>query len=87
MDNTGTVSTEGRTDSEIYSFVGSVELLELEEIKYVVDEVMEVHGIAPGTRLFYDNENGIKSRLSRYKKLDKARDIVNELEANTVAFN
>ena len=52
-----------------------------------------MHGIPPGkkrdgiTRLIYENLNGINSRLSKNEKLDKARDVIDELAADIVAYN
>jgi hypothetical protein len=52
-----------------------------------------VHGVLPGrkeegiTRLLYENANGIHNRLRGNEKLDKAKDLINELEADVVAYN
>lgn len=78
IDETGTVSTEGLTDSESdgdsissgvnFSFSSSIKQKELEEIRGVRDELLRVHGVAPGSklegtiRLIYENLNGINSR-------------------------
>ena len=75
------------------SYVSSAELQEMEEIRDVVDDLLEVHGTAPGkkaegiTRLLYENGNSINNRLSNNDKLDKAKDVINELEADIVALN
>jgi hypothetical protein len=45
----------------------------------VRDELLSVHGVAPGSkaegvvRLIYENLNGLNSRMSDNRKLDKAR--------------
>ena len=52
-----------------------------------------MHGVLLGrkeegiTRLLYKNANGIRNRLGGNKKLDKAKDLINELGANLVAYN
>ncbi len=52
-----------------------------------------MHGVLPGrkeegiTRLLYENATGIHNRLGGNEKLDKAKDLINELEANVVAYN
>jgi hypothetical protein len=38
------------------------------------------------TRLIYENANGIPNRLNRNDKLDKAKDLINELGADVVAY-
>ena len=52
LDETGTVSTEGLTDSDSESWNGSAsagmaEVLEVQELTRVADELLEVHGVAP----------------------------------------
>ncbi len=37
--------------------------------------------------MIYKNTNGLQSRLSWNDKLDKGREVINELEADLVAFN
>jgi hypothetical protein len=39
------------------------------------------------TRLIYKNSNGIPNRLGRNEKLDKAKDLLDELGADVVAYN
>ena len=52
-----------------------------------------MHGVLPGrkeegiTRLLCENANGIHYRLGGNKKLDKAKDLINELGADVVAYN
>jgi hypothetical protein len=59
----------------------------------VSDKVLQVHGVLPGhkeegiTCLLYDNANGIPNRLCGNEKLDKAKDLINELGADVVAYN
>ena len=85
------------TDSDgdsINSFQGAnIKQQELESIKDVDDELLKVHGAAPGSkaegvvRLIYENANGINSRLSNNDKLDKAKELIDDLEADIVAYN
>jgi hypothetical protein len=52
-----------------------------------------VHGVLSGrkeegiTRRLYENANGIHNRLRGNEKLDKAKDLINELGADLVAYN
>jgi hypothetical protein len=52
-----------------------------------------VHGVLPGCkddgiiRLLYENANGIPDRLGGNEKLDKAKELIDELGANVVAYN
>ena len=47
------------------------EQCEMEEVKGVTDEILEVHGVAPGkkgevvTRVIYENPNGFNSQITR----------------------
>ena len=97
IDETGTVETESLTDSDgdsINSFQGAnIKQQELDSIKDVDDELLKVHGAAPGSkaegvvRLIYENANGINSRLSNNDKLYKAKELIDDLEADLVAYN
>ena len=54
---------------------------------------MNVHGIAPGakpegvTRLIYENPDGFNTRISGNEKLEKAKELIDELEADVVAYS
>ena len=98
IDETGTVSTAGLTDSDNESFgnktIAEAEAtyLELEEVGGVSDELLTVHGMAPGpkpegvTRLIYENPDGFNTRISGNSKFEKAKELIDELEANVVAY-
>ena len=98
IDETGTVSTAGLTDSDSESLGNNIiaeaeaTYLELEEIEGVSDELLTVHGTAPGpkpegvTRLIYENPDGFNTRISGNEKLDKAKELIDELEADVVAY-
>ena len=66
---------------------------ELETIRDVDEGLLRVHGVAPGSkvegvvRLIYENANGLNSRLSNNDKLDKAKELIDDLEADIVAYN
>ena len=91
---------ESDSDSEISEtdYLSDIRLTELElnelaEVRDIQEYLLQVHGIPPGkkrdgiTRLIYENLNGINSRLSRNEKLDKARDVIDELAVDVVAYN
>ena len=64
----------------------------MEEIKEVADELLKVHGNVPEkkgegvTRVIYEKPNVFNSRINRNKKLENAREIIDELEADVVAY-
>jgi hypothetical protein len=59
----------------------------------VNEEILKVHGVAPGakaegvTRLLYENPDGFNTRLSNNAKLDKSKELIDDLEADIVAFS
>ena len=64
------------------------------EIREVSDYLLEVHGVSPGrkgegiTRLIYENLNGLQSTLSnKNEKLEKARRVIDDLQADVVCYN
>ena len=65
----------------------------MEEIKIVADEVSKVYGIAPRkkgegvTRVIYENPNGFNSQITCTEKLEKAKYVIDELEAYVVAYS
>ena len=65
----------------------------MEEITGISDEILEVRGIAPGrkaegvSRLIYENIDGLNNKIGGNKKLDKAKEIIHDLEADMVAIN
>ncbi len=88
MDKTGTIDTSILLRSQ-----EEVQQQEEIDIRGVSDEVLQVHGVLPRrkeegiTRLLYENANGIPNRLMGNDKLEKAKDLVNELGADVVAYN
>jgi exonuclease III len=98
IDETGTVDTEGLTDDEsaasaLSDFGLTPMQKEFLEAAGVTDELLRVHGIAPGSkqdgvvRLIYENLNGLNSRMADNEKLEKAREIIDDLEADIVCYN
>lgn len=96
INETGTVDTSGLTgnssaETERHFKEGrSVQEMELEQVSSVDEYLLEVHGVAPGSkqegvwRLIYENLNGIWTRLSGNDKLEKARGIIDYMEADIV---
>ena len=88
LDETGTIDTAG-----LLRLQDEIQQREEIDIRGVSEEVLQVHGVLPGrkedgiTRVLYENANGIYNRLGRNDKLDKAKDIINELGADVVAYN
>ena len=93
LDETGTVSTTGMTEDELDNGTMATEFTERMEIEGVSDKVLSVHGLAPGkkadgvTQMIYENPNGFNSRIGSNEKLDKAKEIIDELEADVVAYS
>jgi hypothetical protein len=63
------------------------------EIGGVLEYPLNVHGLPPGwkgegvTRVIYENLNGLQSTLSKNEKLDKARQVINDFQADVVCYN
>jgi len=90
IDETGTIHLRENEDN------GEWEQVRQEEItasKDICDDLLQIHGTAPGRkqegicRLLYENINGLQSKMANNRKLDKARQIINDLEADIVAYN
>jgi hypothetical protein len=60
------------------------------EVKDVLEFLLEVHGLPPGQkgegiiRVIYENLNSFHPTLSRNDKLDKARQVINDLQVDVV---
>ena len=65
----------------------------MEEIRGVRDDLLEIHGVEPRkkpegcTWLIYENPDGFNNRISGSEKLDKAKELIDELEADIVAYS
>ena len=68
---------------------------EIKELKEncIPDDALQIYGLFPTKkgegiiRLVYENVNGISNRLSGKYKVEKAREIHNELEVDIAAYN
>jgi hypothetical protein len=86
LDKTGMINT-GLIDH------GEILQQEMINIRGVSEEILEVHGVLPGhkeegiTWLLYKNANRLSNRMCGNKKLDKCRDLFDELGADIVAIN
>jgi hypothetical protein len=97
LDKTGTVDATILLDSSKENIEQQQEVERVEKIRVreagVPDKVLQVHGTAPKskragvTRLIYENVNGFSKRLSNNEKIEKAKDIHDELEVDIVAYN
>ena len=91
LDETGTVDFVCEdidvNDSEVQQQIKNIR-----EIS-ITDERLKIHGRFPpkkgdGTiRLIYENANGINNRLSNNDKVEKAKEIHDDLEVDVVAYN
>ncbi len=90
LDETGTLETSRLHMYSEYE-VQQQEISEINMIE-VPKEVLQVHGHAPPTkaertfRLIYENVNGFFNQLSGNKKVKKAKEIHDELEADIAAY-
>ena len=59
----------------------------------IADEILEVHGVAPGrkaegvTRVIYEKSDGLNNQIGRNRKLEKAKEIIDDLEEDAVTIN
>jgi hypothetical protein len=97
VDKTGTVDASFLLNSES-EMKEQLVLTEHQERNRVMelgisDEVLQVQGVAPlskgkgEVRLIYENVNGLSNKLSNSEKVNKAKEIHNELEVDIVAYN
>jgi hypothetical protein len=63
------------------------------EIRGVLEYLLNVHGLPLGwkgervTKIIYEKFNGLQSALSKNEKLDKARQVINDLQVDVVCYN
>ena len=98
LDETGTVNTAPLSDSDgECEPVDSVTTKTTDQhrglgIEGVLDKVLEVHGVAPTrkgegvTRLMMENPNGFSTNISGNEKLEKEKEVIDDLEADLVAL-
>ena len=59
----------------------------------IEDEILEVHEVAPGrkaegvTSVIYENSDGLNNLIGGNRKLEKAKEIIDDLEADVVMIN
>ena len=90
VDETGTIDTSALASCNLRE----TEQQEIREINFVqvLDEQLRVHGMAPRTkvegsvRLIYENLNGFQNKMCGNVKVDKAKDLHNELEIDIAAY-
>jgi hypothetical protein len=91
IDETGTLAR--RDENWGYDRELNARVVEEQELRGITDEVLEMHGSRPGrkpdgvVRLIYENANGIDGRFNNNKKVEKVRQIHNDLEVDIVAYN
>jgi hypothetical protein len=96
LDETGTISTlqflSVQEKRECYALIEQQKKNRVREFG-LPDEVLWVHGVAPASkgegiiRLIYKKMNGISNKMSNNDKLEKAKEIHNELEVDIAAYN
>jgi exonuclease III len=96
LDETGTVDASflcnNNENNEQIVLVEQQERNRVAELG-VPEEVLRIHGVAPGSkrdgviRLIYENVNGINNRLCNNDKVEKAKEIIDNLEVDIVAYN
>ena len=70
-----------------------VMLVETQELQTINDEVLEIQGNWPAKkqegviRLIYENANGIDGRFKDNWRVEKAKELYDELEVDVVAYN
>ncbi len=91
IDETCTVTSSLMEDDIQQSRIGDQEVSK--EIEGVLEYLLEVHGLPPGwkgervTRVIYENLNDLQSTLSKNEKLDKAKQVIDALQADAVCYN
>jgi hypothetical protein len=91
INETGTVAAPPVEDDDKRCRTAEQEVSK--EIRGVSEYLLDVHGPPPGrkrdgvTRVMYENLNGLQSMLSKNEKLNKARQVINDLQADVVCYN
>jgi hypothetical protein len=63
------------------------------EVRGVLEYLLDIHGLPPlwkgegVTKVIYENLNGLQSMLSKNEKLDKAWQIINDLQVDVVCYD
>ena len=91
INETGTVAAPLMEDNSERRRIAEQEVSK--EIRGVSEYLLDVHGLPPGrkgegvTRVIYENLNDLQSTLSQNEKLDKVRQVINDLQADVVCYN
>jgi hypothetical protein len=89
IDETGTLESP----MNAYGKEVAVRVVEQWELQNLNEEVLEIHGVQPGkkpdgvVRLVYKNANGIDRRFKNNRKVEKAKEIHDDLEVDIAAYN
>ncbi len=96
LDKTGTINTlqflSVQEKRERYVLIEQQERNRVREFG-LLDKVLRVNGVAPASKgegiicLMYEDMNGISNTMSNNNKLEKAKEIHDELEVNIAAYN
>ena len=90
VDKTGTIDTSALALCNLRD-TEQQEIREINSIQ-VPDEILRVHGMAPPTkaegsiRMVYENVNGFQNKMFGNEKVDKAKDLHDELEVDIAAY-
>ena len=93
IDDTGTLEVEEESADIVRERELEASLVEMQELQSINDAVLEIHGQRPMEkqdgviRLVYENVNGIDSRFKDNWKVDKAKDLHDELAVDIAAYN
>ena len=95
LDETSTVSISSFMESDTNSVTQRENTVEWEEEGTVdiAEELLRVHGIAPGKkpevvkRIIYENANSFNTRISGNEKVEKAKEVIDKLEADLLCYN
>jgi hypothetical protein len=91
INETGTVAAPSVEDAVEQRRTAEQEVSK--EIRVGSEYLLDVHGLPPGwkgegvTRVIYENFNGLQSALSKNEKLDKAQQVINDLQVDVVCYN
>jgi len=92
IDETGTVPRSNAGNDEESRVIVEDQLRK--ESREVSDYLLEIHEVPPGRKgegimqLIYENLNGLQSTLSKKnEKLEKARRVIDDLQADVVCYN
>ncbi len=91
IDEMGTVAAPPVEDASEQHRTAEQE--ESKEIRGVSEYLLDVHRLPPGwkgegvTRVIYENLKGLQSALSKNEKLDKAQQVINDLQVDVVCYN